>query len=251
MPLERDFLFAGFLGNGKNGFARDKRLQLDEVRAALLQLVDRTPAVFGSCNRDRTGKARLGPIQHRTGGHDARSQHAPAFNLVPPGLNGCEVAAHVANAGDAVGNEKWQGNFLSPREPIAKNKVHVHVPQTGNQKRASAVQNYGSVARITSLLAGADRGDAVPFNDDDLVRMDFAGPHVDDIDVGDDRHVLKRPILASGRPPAEKQKQEEGPKHTEKSRADSHGQDCIEEREKKRESRWRVFLCAMARKVLH
>ena len=65
VPDERNSLLARFVGNREHCLARNQRLQLDEVRAPSLQIIDGSTAIFWSRNRNRTGKARLRTVEHR------------------------------------------------------------------------------------------------------------------------------------------------------------------------------------------
>ena len=84
VPDERDPLLARFVGNGEDGFPRNQRLQLDEVRATLLQIVHGAAAIFRSLDRDRTGKARLRPVEHGPGHHDARADQLSSSDFLAP-----------------------------------------------------------------------------------------------------------------------------------------------------------------------
>ena len=84
MAFERDVLFIGFLGDGEDGFAGDERLQLDEIRAATLEIGDGATGVGGRGDGDGTGETRLGAIEHRTGSEDARADEASGIDVFAP-----------------------------------------------------------------------------------------------------------------------------------------------------------------------
>ncbi len=212
VPFERNFLFAGFLRNREDGFAGNKRLQLDEIRATLLQLDDRASPVFRSRHSDRAGEARLRAIEHGSRSHDARTQQSPALDVIPPGLDNLQFAAHISHTGNAIRDEQRQRNFLGPRKPVAKHQVDMHVPQARDEKTAFTVQDRGSVTGVARILSRADRGDAVLFDNDDLVRANLSRADIDDVDVGDDDSVLKRPVLSLGGSRNEEKKNDDGRK---------------------------------------
>src|ERR1700730_7138858 len=81
VALEGDLPFPGFVGNSKDSVARDERLQLDEIRAAVLQIGDGAARVVRSGNGDRTWETRLRAIEHGAGRVDARADEATGFDF--------------------------------------------------------------------------------------------------------------------------------------------------------------------------
>ena len=211
VSFKRNFLFLGFGGNGEDSVARDERLQLDEINATTFQFVNGAGTIFGSGDGDGIGEARLGAIEHGAGGQDSWTDEASTLDFVAPGLNSFEIAAHIAHAGDAIGDEKRQGNFLGEGKPVAKGEMDVHVPEARDEVAAFGADT-GSVARVTSAFA-ADGVDAIALNDDDLVAANLAGADVDDVDVGDDEGVFEGPMLlgrGSRRPKQKHREKREG-----------------------------------------
>jgi hypothetical protein len=69
--------------------------------------------------------------------------------------------------------------------------VHVHVPQSGNQKLAPAI-DYARTGRYLRARRGTDVGHAVPGNEYHLIRASHTRRYVDH------RHVGYRDRLLSG-----------------------------------------------------
>ena len=90
--------------------------------------------------------------------------------FAPVEKNG-KVAAHVAHAGDAVGDEERKDDVAAAGEPIAERGVDVHVPQAGDEEFAVAVDE----ARVAGHLdhrADEYGGDVIAFDDDGGVVFD-------------------------------------------------------------------------------
>lgn len=209
VTFKGDVLFFGFFGDGEDGVARDEGLQLDEVRAALLEVVDGFAGVFGRGDGDGAGETGLGAVEHGAGGDNARAGEFAVFNLVAPFLDDGEFAAHVANASDAVGDEQRERNPLRSGKPVAEDEVDVHIPEPWDEI-AAASAGGGRIARVTHGFAWTDVADAVFFDDYDLTGKDGAGADVNDVDVGKDECVLERPILGASWSDVGKEKTENG-----------------------------------------
>jgi hypothetical protein len=54
------------------------------------------------------------------------------------------VAAHVADGGDAVGNEQWNDEFAAACGFARTHQVDVHVGQAGDEKFAGGVDDAGA-----------------------------------------------------------------------------------------------------------
>ena len=198
VALERNFLFFGFVGDGENRVARNERLQFDEIGAAFFEVVDSAARVVGSGDGDGTWETRLGAVEHGAGSENARTNEAAGFDFVAPVLEDFQLAAHVANAGNAVGDEERKRDFLRAGKPIAENQMNVHVPQAGNEKESAAIEGW-RVARILDGLAGTDRFDVILVEDDGLILQQRAGAHVDDGNVVEDEQIVERRFLGQQR----------------------------------------------------
>jgi hypothetical protein len=159
---EGDALFAGFVGDGEDGIAGNEGLQLDEINATALQVVHGTAAIGGSGDGNRTGKARLGTIEHRTGNYHAWSEQGSGGNFFAPLLEHTQFAAHITHAGHAVGDEKWQRDLFAMRKPVSEDGVNVHVPKARDEELSSAVDAGCSFAGRGDLV---DALDVVVFDD--------------------------------------------------------------------------------------
>src|SRR5215472_2413965 len=217
-----NFLLAGFFDGSENGIAGDQRLKLDEVGAGLFEVVDGAAGVFRRGNGDGTRKARFRAVEHGAGGHDPRTEEAAAFDFVAPILYGFEVAAHVANAGDSIGDEKRQRDLLGTGKPIAEFEMDVHVPETGDEVRAAGVDVGGSVAWIMRGFAGAGVEDSILLDDDDLVRTNLAGADVHDVGVRDDHSVLQGPALGGKGQAHERNQKDHRSQKRKEQRAKTH-----------------------------
>lgn len=93
-----------------------------------------------------------------------------------------ECAAHVADAGDAVGQEQWQHDIRSIGSGAVEVDVRVHIPQTGDEICAMRVDDLCSLGGEPAAVRHA--GDAIAINDDGCVGLDGAAYRVDDVGVG-------------------------------------------------------------------
>jgi hypothetical protein len=78
---------------------------------------------------------------------------------------GFEVAVHVADAGDSVGDEQRKRNLPPAREPVSEDRVDVHVPQTWNEELARGV-HHQCPGRESHRPDLSDLRDLVPLDDD-------------------------------------------------------------------------------------
>src|SRR6266446_4320478 len=134
-----DLLFFGLVSDGEDCVAWDERLQLDEVRAATLEVGDSAARIVWRGNGDGTWKTRLRAIEHGPRGINVRADEAAGCDFAAPGLNDVEFTAHVANACDPVGDEERQRNIFRARKPIAKCEMNMHVPETGDHEEVAAL----------------------------------------------------------------------------------------------------------------
>src|SRR5215470_766392 len=195
MAFECDALFFGLVGDGEDGVAWDKRLQLDKVGVAVFQIGDRTPRVVRRGNENRAWKARFGTIEHWSGGKDVWPDEATEFNFGTPTLHDLKFTAHVTNFGDTICDEEWKRNVFGSGKPIAENQMHVHVPQAGDQKESSAI-DASRGAWILCKFCGTDRENTLPFKGDSLIRPHRACADVDDVDMVEDEEVVRRRLLS-------------------------------------------------------
>ena len=70
------------------------------------------------------------------------TEEFPGFDITLPGEERFEIAAHVADAGDAVGEkQRKQGVFAPGGVGVHAGEVNVHIPQAGDQEFAAAIDN--------------------------------------------------------------------------------------------------------------
>jgi len=94
-----------------------------------------------------------------------------------------EIAAHVADTGDAVGEQKREQDVFAPGGISADaGKMHVHVPQAGNEEFAMSVDDVGGPIELGSR-GRTDRGDSASDDDDGLIRVRSAARSVNDADM--------------------------------------------------------------------
>jgi hypothetical protein len=134
VALERDVLPAALVSDREVGLARDVGLDLDEVDAAALEHDDGAAAVLGRRDRDGGGELGLRPVEHGARDDHARTELRAARDVAPRGEDRLEVAAHVAHAGDPVGDEERQRDFAAAGDPVAEERVDVHVPESGDEE---------------------------------------------------------------------------------------------------------------------
>ncbi len=122
----------------------------------------------------------------------------PAAISLRQALHDVQFAAHVPHAGDAVGNEERQRNVPRIGKPVAKNQMHVHVPQPGNQEKAAAVYDR-RVSRILCGLPWAGIGNAIALKDYGLIRLQSARANVNDRHILEHQEIGRRRILRLAR----------------------------------------------------
>ena len=72
-------------------------------------------------------------IEHRAGDEHAGTEKPVCGDLVAGVENRIKCAAHVADAGDAVGEEEWQNDIRAIGGGAVEVDMRVHVPETGNE----------------------------------------------------------------------------------------------------------------------
>lgn len=120
-----------------------------------------------------------------------RAEEFAGFNIALPREKRIEIAAHVAYAGDAIGEQEREQGVLAPgRVGADACEVHMHVPQAGHKEFAASVDDVGRFVKLDSA-GSADRGDAACNDDYSLIRLQSAVRSVNDADVlQDKRDVL-------------------------------------------------------------
>ena len=146
---------SGFLGNGEIGFARQAAIDLEKIVAAPGQQIDGEASLIGGGDGDGAGRNAGGGEHQRaveeSGGDDARNVGAGAPLL---DQRQRDAGKHLAHAGDPVGHQHR-------KEGVGQAQVHVHVPESGDQKFAASVDDLRAVRDLDLFSDGqnASAGD--------------------------------------------------------------------------------------------
>src|SRR5579863_843483 len=178
MPNKNDPQLLRLLRRREVTVPRDERLDLDEIDALCMQLIDDPPSIRRTSNRCGARKARRRPIEHRTSDDHARTEKTAGSNLRPPPLEYLDVTTHVAHTGDPVHDEHRQSHPLVGREPVAESRVHMHVPQTGHEVLALSLDDLRLLRRL-HLTGLADLDNALAVHYDGHIRQSLATARVD------------------------------------------------------------------------
>lgn len=128
MPRERQAELRRFIGNGEEHFARRVVVDLDEIRALLLQPANRFPCLLSGLDMQSIGKRVGRVIDHRARGHDLRPERGSRPNALAQRKDEVRVRAHITRADHALRHKQIY--------PIrARGLVmRMHVPQSRDQK---------------------------------------------------------------------------------------------------------------------
>ena len=153
------------------GIERNLGLDFDEVHALLLERVDSRDRLGRSSDGDGTGEAQLAvrqiPVQHGAGDNHARPDDLAARDLFAPREKNRNISAHIAHAGDPVGDVKRQDDVASTGKPIAKSGVDMHVPEPWNEILTSAIDHTRVLGRLNFCRVG---------NGADAIASDYYAP---------------------------------------------------------------------------
>jgi len=189
MAFEWDVALLRFVGDGEVGLARNAGLHLDEVGSALLQHGDGGASIRGGRDGDGCFVVGLGAVEHGAGDDHARAGDAMGGDLVASVQDGVEVAAHIAYAGDAVGEEEREDEVGAVGGGAAEVDVGVHVPQTGDEVLTGGVDDLAGGRRARGAR---DRVDAIVVDHDGAIRLGLSGDGIDDGDVRDGKGLRTR-----------------------------------------------------------
>jgi len=181
----------GFVGDREHRLPWNQRLKLDEVGAPALQVAHGASAIVGIRDGDRAREARLGTVEHFPGNDESRTRDDPQRYFFPPLQQDVEIAPHVADAGDSVGDEERERDLPPAGEPVSKYRMDVHVPQSGDEKLARGVHDL-CPGREADRAALFDLRDMVALDDDRHVREGESPGDVDDGDVAQSERGLRR-----------------------------------------------------------
>ena len=204
MAGEREIPLVSGLRDGQVGLPWQQGVGLDEVGPRLGDGGDDLATLLGRADGQGHGPDRSGSVDHHPGddarpnplpGGDRRADrvdgaHREATAHVVAGADG-KRAAHVPDAGDAVGYKQRQ---LVIRLPGEDEGVGVGVPETGDQEAPRPVDDACSLGNL-SRVSGPDLGDPVPFDDHCHLGTRRRSSGIDDGDVVDRDHRVTCRLL--------------------------------------------------------
>jgi len=170
-PTKTMFCFFALVHDGEVGVARDIRLDLDEVNAAALEHVHGAAAILGSGDRDGALIGRFWAVEHWPGNDHVRAEQPLLLDIFARLEDRVEIAAHIANAGDAVGDEERQGDVSSRFRAVVKKCVDVHVPEAGDHVFSGGV-DYFPVFRDSYVMLGSYLFNPIPGDDDKRIGVE-------------------------------------------------------------------------------
>ena len=148
-----------------------------------LEHVDCFASVFGCGDGDGGFVVGFGAVEHGAGDDHAWAEETVRGDLVAGVEDGVERAAHVADAGDSVGEEEGEDEVSAVGGGRVEVDVGVHVPEAGDEVLAFGVDDLSGL--WFESRGASDAGDAVAVDDDGGVGLGCAGDGVDDGCVGD------------------------------------------------------------------
>ncbi len=130
MADKGNVLLFGFVGDGEKGIARRHRNNLYEIGAALFEVINGGAGFLGIVDGILLGSFPAARSKERTGADDVRREKRAGLDVTLPREQGIEIAAHVTNSGDAIGEEQREKNLFAPRRiGVDARDVDVHVPE--------------------------------------------------------------------------------------------------------------------------
>ena len=181
---EHDAELLRFVGRREISVPRDERLDLDEVDALVREVIHPPACIRGVRHGGGARKPRDGAVEHGARDDHPRSEEPAGGDFRAPHLEHGEIAAHVAHSRNAVGDEERGHHFFVARDPVPEYFVDVHVPETGNQILAGAVDEPRAGRRVHGI-ALAELDDALIFHDDRHVGLRRRPRRVDYRDMRD------------------------------------------------------------------
>ena len=174
----------GFVSDGQVGFAREARLRFDEIDALTDKKVDSVAGFCGIFYNDGGLVARRFAVKIGAGEKDLRPGTVARFDFAAQLRQAFHFSTHVANRGDAVGDEKREDEFAAAGRFSGTGEVKVHVGEAGNKEFAGGVEDLGA-ARNAGRRRGTDRSDVLIGNQDGPVRLWNRAGGINDRDMRD------------------------------------------------------------------
>src|ERR1700722_5696213 len=172
------YLFRLF-GDGEVGFTRDTGLDLNEVDPSALEHVHSVASVLRCGDGNGGFVVGFGTVEHGTRDNHARSEDAVRGYVIAGLEDGVEGAAHIADAGDTVGEEERKDKVGTVGGSAIEVDVGVHIPEARNEVLALGVDDLACFGISSGGVS--DAGDAIAVDDHGGVGLNFA---VGDVDEG-------------------------------------------------------------------
>ena len=134
------------------------------------------------------GKRGCGPSSIGPTDHHARPDQRPGSNLLAPLLQHFQLAAHVAHARNAIGDEQRQRDLLPAWEPVSEDHVDMHVPEPWDQELARPIHMHALQLPADASRGTADLLDFSVAHNHRAMRLRRPAGHINDGDVMDDQN---------------------------------------------------------------
>jgi hypothetical protein len=173
-----------FFSDGEIRFAIYARLRFDEINAVARGAIDGS-ARFG-CGFHDDGRLVGGRLTIEIWPSEknlrARTKAARDFNAQSSQI--LDVPAHVANGGDAVGEEQRKNKLPAARGLAGAREVNVHVGQAGYEEFPGSIESLRAV-RNRQRARWAERSDAVADDEQRYVLLRCGASRIDYGDISD------------------------------------------------------------------
>lgn len=179
-----DAVALGGLSDGEIGVAAEDGLNFDEVDAARDELMNSLVGFFTIGDDERRLERWRRAVKIRSWSDEARAEALPFCDLFSKRNQRFEIAAHVANAGDTVGEQERNDEFAAAVGFACGGKVDVHVDEAGYEEFSVGVEDLRA-ALDGDGVRRAEIGDALLFDDDRLIGQWRGAGHIDHRDMSD------------------------------------------------------------------
>jgi hypothetical protein len=170
-----------FVSDSEISFTWNSGLDLDEVDTPAFKHVDSLAAIFRSCDGNGCFVMGFRTIEHGSGDQHAWAEETVCGDLIAGVENRIKCAAHVADPGDAVGEEEWKHEIRAIGSGTVEIDVSVHIPQAGDEIFAMGVDDLSGLRFESGAARNA--GDSIAIHDYGCVGLDFAVHGVDNFGV--------------------------------------------------------------------
>src|SRR5581483_8901720 len=115
--------------------SREGIVNLNEVHPALFEIAYYQARLLSIVDREVIGRIVFWTVQDGPRPEDGGAKQLAAADASPPGVDFLQVAAHVAHAKDAIGDQRGQCRLAHNRE------VHMHVPEAPDHVSPAGVHH--------------------------------------------------------------------------------------------------------------